>query len=155
MRIGICYVVADRSLATTVLEKGAGERPRARLAIGPAHLWTLFGVLVRRLRPYGGPGRCRLLTDSTRDECVLLVPPRMVALLAVSGSMARRDEVVREWARESRDSGTLDERTASQALEQLSKLAALARLEGLDLLVRLMLPTAVPRTSSEAAAITR
>jgi hypothetical protein len=76
----------------------------------------------------------------------------MVALLALAGPIM--PQVAGDWARESREA-PLDQRTAAQALEQLTKLAALARLENLDLLVRLMLPSAVPRTMSEAAAITR
>lgn len=133
------YIVARKDQAERILAQGPEGHPHARLAgIDPGRLSTLLAILARRLRPYGGAARCRLLTDPTRDECVVLVPPRMVALLVAAAPLAGSAAV--DWSKA--HVGGLrawTERDAAHALECLVELATIARRTNRDLLARLAL----------------
>jgi hypothetical protein len=139
MSLAADYVVAHRNHAPAVLAGGSGTQPDARLAgIDPPRLASLLVILARHKRPYLGPARCKMLTDSAHHQCVLLVPPRMVAMLAAAEAVA--PQVAVEWARaHGPTSGAWSVQAASQALGRLIELAKMARRSDSDLLVRLSL----------------
>jgi hypothetical protein len=151
MSLATEYCVAHRTLAPAVLFAGTGNLPNATLpGIDPTRLARLFAILSKHGRPYGGPSKCKLLTDAALDHCVLLVAPKMVALLPNAEPVSGR--VAKEWADTShttasswdRSSGapalTLD--VAARALGSLIGLARVARSTRSDLLLRLSLPRA-------------
>jgi len=139
MALATYYVVANRNLAPAVLAGAADRQPQASLAgIDPTRLANLFVILARYRRPYGGPARCKLLTDATLDQCVLLVPPRMVALLATAEPFVQ--QVAAEWASAPRGAlGHCSPQAAAEALVTLIELAKTARRMDTDLLLWLSL----------------
>jgi len=139
MAVAAHYVVAHRNLAPAVLAGAADQQPQATLTgIDPTRLANLFVILARHRRPYGGPARCKLLTDSTLDQCVLLVPPRMVAMLASAQPFA--PQVAAEWSRTPPGAaGPWSQQAAAEALATLIELARTARRMETDLLLWLSL----------------
>ena len=134
------FYVANRKDAPKVLAGSSAKRwPRAQLKrLDTVKLASLQGIMAKHLGRAPGATESRLLTEEDAEQWVLLVPEALVTMLDEGAAV--RDAVADEWAlTDELKADRWTPETARCALVALADLAAKARRDRQDLLLRLSL----------------